>query len=48
MDSLAGYEWKKYEFSETGSDGFYEQVILRSDLEESAGFHTRYHVTLLD
>ena len=48
MNWLVGYEIKTYEFTETNSDGFYEQIILRLDWKGGREWYTRYHVSLID
>ncbi|CBY32611.1 unnamed protein product [Oikopleura dioica] len=48
MSSLVGYELKTYEFTETNSDGFYEQIILGSDWKEIGTWYARFHISLID
>ena len=48
MNALVGYEMKTYELTETNSDAFYEQIIVRSDWKGIGEFFTRYHVSLID
>ena len=48
MNALVGYEMKTYEFTETNSDGFHEQIIVSSDWKGIGKWYTRYHVSLID
>jgi len=48
MNWLVGYEMRTFEFTETNSDGFYEQIFLGSDWKGSGDWYSRYHVSLID
>jgi len=47
MNALVGYELKTFEFTETNSDGFYEQIIVE-DWKGGGKWYSRYHVSLID